>query len=385
MRFAWFYLIVALWVVWRVVLPLNVSGRLKAFLTLLVAALAGFPTVVQLFFGGLISPEVPRNVLLASQISGMTLIMTFLVSLLREVLVFITVLMGRSGEKAKLVLRCDRRSALGLLAAGGALGALGVVEGIAVPRVKEYELPVANLPEGLEGLKLVQLSDLHASALLTEPHIAAIVDRVNALDPDLVLVTGDIADGTVEHRNRDVEPLSRLKARHGVFACLGNHEYYSDFEHWIKKIPALGMRLLMNEHAVLDINGAKLVLAGVTDPMAKRFGRELPDVVKAFDGAPSHEEAPRILLAHQPRPALIYELKAPFDAQLSGHTHGGQALGMDIGVALLNGDFVRGWYDLRKTKLFVHSGSGLWNGFPIRLGIPSEIALIRLVKAREDA
>ena len=77
--------------------------------------------------------------------------------------------------------------------------------------------------------------------------------------------------------------------------------------------------------------------------------------------------------------AAVSLKKAPFDLQLSGHTHGGQALGMDIAVALLNNDFVRGWYTLKQTHLFVHSGSGLWNGFPIRLGVPSEIALITLV------
>ena len=379
MRFACFYLLVVLWLLWRMIKPLQAQPLTKVIWGALIVALGAFPTVIQLGFGGLISPEVPRDVLLASQFCGMILVALLILTLVREAVVFITVLMGRRGEKAHECIAKDRRAALGLMVAGSGLAVAGVAEGIEVPDVTQHTFPVKRLPQAFEGFKIVQLSDIHASALLREPHIQALVERVNALEPDLILITGDMADGTVENRRKDVEPLKGLKARYGVLVCEGDHEHYSDYDHWVKMIPELNMELLRNAHKVIQIGEDQLVIGGVTDPMAKRFGRELPDVEKTFAGAPAYEVAPRILMAHQPRPAMIYEQLAPFDLQLSGHTHGGQAIGMDIAVALLNNDFVRGWYTLKHTHLFVHSGSGLWNGVPIRLGVPSEIALITSV------
>ena len=116
--------------------------------------------------------------------------------------------------------------------------------------------------------------------------------------------------------------------------------------------------------------------------MAEHFGREMPDVVKAFAGAPEPQEALRILMAHQPKFFPKYREKAPFDLQLSGHTHGGQIWGMDEAVAIINGGFVRGFYRRLGSLMYVHPGTGLWNGLPIRLGAPSEIALIRLTRKR---
>ena len=117
-------------------------------------------------------------------------------------------------------------------------------------------------------------------------------------------------------------------------------------------------------------------MGGVTDPWARRFGRELPDPIKAFAGAP--EKGPRILLSHQPKHARKYDEAVRFDLLLSGHTHGGQLFALTELVAILNAAFVRGWYALKHARLYVHSGSGVWNGFPVRVGVPSEIAVFTL-------
>jgi len=269
-----------------------------------------------------------------------------------------------------------------MITASVGLAILGLREGIRLPEVRRYTVPIRDLPAVFEGFRVVQLSDLHASALLTAPHVDALVERVNALKPDLILITGDVVDGLVDQRLEDTAPLAKLRARYGVLACEGNHEHYLDYEGWMRRLPTLGIDLLRNECRTINHRGAVLTVGGVTDPWAKRFGRELPDVRKAFAGAPA--EGPRILMAHQPKPARHYDEAVRLDLILSGHTHGGQLWGMDMAVAVLNATFVRGWYRLRRSRLYVHSGSGLWNGFPIRLGVPSEIALFTLAPSRAD-
>lgn len=378
-RFAVFHALTALWVLWRFWLPLPVSRRVKAAGFLFTLAVAAFPAWTALFCGGLISPELPTWILVLGNGCEFALVLLGVLTLAREAVIFTAVLAGRRGEEVHRFVQKDRRVALGMAAAAAGLSAFGIHEGIRVPDVHRMDLPIKDLPEGLEGMTLVQLSDLHASALLTEPHMAALVERVNALNPDLVLLTGDIVDGEVAARVRDVAPLGNLSARYGVFACEGNHEHYVDYEGWLAHYRTLGIRVLRNEWVGIERNGAVLTLAGTTDPWGRRFARELPDPVKAFAGAP--EKGPRILLSHQPKYAKAYDKAVRFDVQLSGHTHGGQILGMDRGVAILNGTFVRGWYGLAHAKLYVHPGSGLWNGFPVRLGVPAEISCFTLRRA----
>lgn len=384
MRFALFYLAITVWVLWRFLKPMHVAKRYKWMGLAVILVIASFSFVSAAFFGGLISPELPPWVLMLGHGAEFALLFLAVLTLLREVVIFFCVLGGRSTRPAKRAVQRDRRVALGMMAASAGLAVAGVHEGVKVPDVLRYDVPIEDLPEGLEGMTVVQLSDLHASALLTEPHMEALVEKVNALSADLILITGDLVDGTVENRRRDIAPLGKLKAPCGVLACEGNHEHYLDYEGWVERIPGLGIDLLRNENRRIVRNGAVLTVAGVTDPWARRYGRELPNVNKAFSGAP--EKGPRILMAHQPKPARHYDETLRIDLILSGHTHGGQLYGMDYAVAVMNATFVRGWYRLRHALLYVHSGSGLWNGFPVRLGVPSEIALFTLrKKLPEDA
>lgn len=385
MRFAVFHLIMALWVLWRFVLPLDLPRRFKAALALLVVVAASFSTVTVFFFGGLLSPEAPRWFLIAGNSGEAVLLFLCGLTAAREVLILFSVLAGRSGEKMHYVVQKDRRTALGIAAAAAGLAAAGVSEGVSAPEVRRHTAEIENLPPALEGFEFVQLSDLHASALLTEPWSRAVVERVNALRPKLILITGDFVDGTVERRERDVAPFADLRAECGVWGCEGNHEHYGDYEAWMRKIEALGIRVLRNAHTVLDVKNpegksAQLCLAGLCDPMAARFGREMPNLEKTFAGAPASREALRILMAHQPKFFPKYCAQASFALQLSGHTHGGQIWGMDEAVAIINGGFVRGFYRRSGALMYVHPGTGLWNGFPIRLGAASEIALIRLTR-----
>lgn len=382
MRFALFYLAVTVWVLWRFLKPMHVAKRYKWMGLVVILTIASFSFVSSAFFGGLLSPELPPWVLIVGHGAEFALLALGVMTLIREAVIFFCVLGGRSFRPAKRMIQRDRRVAIGMMIASVGLAAVGVREGIRVPDVTRSDVPIDDLPPAFEGFKVVQLSDLHASALLTEPHVEALVERVNALEPDLILITGDLVDGTVEHRLKDTAPLAKLRAEHGVLACEGNHEHYMDYDGWIRRFRELGIDLLRNESRTIVHQGAALTVGGVTDPWAKRFGRELPDVQKAFASAPA--DGPRILMAHQPKPARQYDEAVRLDLILSGHTHGGQLYGMDMAVAVLNATFVRGWYRLRRSRLYVHSGSGLWNGFPVRLGVPSEIALFCLTRSKSE-
>ena len=380
MRFAIFHALCALWVIWRFWLPLCVSQTVKLSGVIGTILIALFPAVTATFFGGLISPEVPGWVLIIGNGATFTLVLLSLLTLCREVIIFASVLAGRSGERTHQFVQKDKRVALGMTLASVTLAILGEREGIKVPDVHEMTLPIKDCPKAFEGFRIVQLSDLHASALLCEPHMAALVEKVNALHPDLIVITGDIVDGEVAARDKDVAPLAKLKAPYGVIAVEGNHEHYVDYEGWMKKLPTLGMTVLRNECITLYRDGSTLTIGGVTDPWGRRFGRTLPDPVKAFEKAP--ENGLRVLLSHQPKYANDYDDAVRFDVQLSGHTHGGQLYGLDKGVAILNHMFVRGWYQLNRALMYVHPGSGLWNGFPIRLGVPAEIAFFTVKKKK---
>lgn len=382
MRFAIFHALCAIWVIWRFWLPLRVSHLTKLGGVIATILIALFPAVTATFFGGLISPEVPAWVLIIGNGATFTLVLLSILTVCREVIIFGSVLAGRSGERAHQFVQKDKRVALGMTLVSATLATLGVREGIKVPDVHEMVLPIKDCPPPFEGFRIVQLSDLHASALLCEPHMEALVEKVNALHPDLIVITGDIVDGEVAVRAKDVAPLAKLKAPYGVIAVEGNHEHYVDYDGWMKKLPTLGMTVLRNECITLHRDGATLTIGGVTDPWGRRFGRTRPDPVKAFANAP--EKGPRILLSHQPKYANDYDEAVRFDVQLSGHTHGGQLYGLEEAVAILNHMFVRGWYTLKHAVMYVHPGSGLWNGFPIRLGVPAEIAVFTLRNQREN-
>jgi uncharacterized protein len=246
------------------------------------------------------------------------------------------------------------------------------------PRVVEVDIPVANLPEGLHGFSIAQISDVHVGPTIKRGFVEGIVARVNDLKADLIAVTGDLVDGSVHHLSHHTAPLAGLSARHGVYFVTGNHEYYSGEPAWTAEIRRLGLRVLKNEHVVLKHNGASLILAGVTDLSAHHFdAAEHSDPVAALRGAPAHAGA-RILLAHQPNSAAA-AATAGFDVQISGHTHGGQFWPWNLFVRFFQ-PFTGGLYRLKNLWVYVSRGTGYW-GPPNRFGVPSEITRIRLVPA----
>jgi uncharacterized protein len=255
---------------------------------------------------------------------------------------------------------------------------IGLFSARRTPRVRHVEVPIDGLPAALHGFTIVQISDLHVGPTVKAPFVRAIVDRINTLGADAVAITGDLVDGRVQDLAHDVAPLADLRSRHGSFFVTGNHEYYSGAAEWIALLRTFGLRVLLDEHVVLDHGGAQLVLAGVADFSARHFiATHRSDPRAAMAGAPRGAGL-RVLLAHQPRSADA-AADAGFDVQLSGHTHGGQFWPWNLLVKLQQ-PFVAGLHRLRSLWIYTSRGTGYW-GPPLRLGAPSEITRLRFVTA----
>ena len=270
-----------------------------------------------------------------------------------------------------------RGSAIVVIVAVMAVTLFGVLNARRTARVVERDIALRNLPAALEGFSIVQLSDIHVGPTIKQGYIDAIVKRVNELSPDLVVITGDLVDGSVADLTGDIAPLAQLSARHGVYVVTGNHEYYSGADSWIAEFERLGMKVLLNRHVQLEHSGARLVLAGIADYSAELFRpSHRSDPVAALAGAPN--DVPRILLAHQPRSAKA-ALEVGCDLQLSGHTHGGQFWPW-MHFVRWQQPWVAGLQRVGEMQIYISRGTGYW-GPPLRFGAPSEITRIRLVRA----
>ena len=268
-------------------------------------------------------------------------------------------------------------TALAVVAIAGLFTLFGYVNARRVARIVRVEVPLADLPPELDGFTIVQLSDIHVGPTIKRDYVQAIVDRVNGLEADLVAITGDVVDGSVEHLREHTAPLGQLRSRHGSYFVTGNHEYYSGAGAWMAEFERIGLKGLHNGHTVIAHHGARLVLAGVTDYSAGAFDTaQASDPAAALAGSPAG--LTRILLAHQPRSAPA-AAAAGFDLQLSGHTHGGQFWPWNFFVPLQQ-PFTAGLHHLGRLSVYTSRGTGYW-GPPKRLGAPSEITVLRLVRA----
>ncbi len=238
-------------------------------------------------------------------------------------------------------------------------------------------VPLSKLAPGMSGLRIVQISDLHIGDRIGEAFLRRVVDRVNALRPDVVAITGDLVDGPPEVVERALRPLADLDAPHGVYFVTGNHEYYWGGRESVRMVEQLGVTVLHNEHRVVEREGGRLVIGGMPDLHGGRFladHQSRPELV--FAGAP--DGVPRVLLAHQPK-AVTGAAPHGVDLQLSGHTHGGQIFPFHLFVRLQQ-PVVRGLRKLLGVWVYAHRGTGFW-GPPMRLFSTPEIAEITLTPA----
>ena len=265
-----------------------------------------------------------------------------------------------------------------LLSAGIAHQAM--VNGATLPVAREVALPIKGLPQIWDGVRIVHLTDIHANTFTSFDWMRAIVAIANSLTPDVIAITGDLADDPVDELAPIVSPLADLSAPYGCFFVTGNHEYYTaarGVETWIGHLRDLGFDVLLNEHRVIKRSNGTLLLGGVTDYHA---GFNMPAHASSPSAAIKNASTVdiKILLAHQPK--SIYEAAdAGFDIQLSGHTHGGQLFPGNLLMAIAQ-PFVYGMHRYRDTQIYVSSGAGSW-GPKARMGSTAEIAAIVLSSA----
>jgi hypothetical protein len=260
-----------------------------------------------------------------------------------------------------------------------ALGLAGVGTASALGEVafRKVAVSLRRLPRALSGFRVVQLSDVHIGPTLGAEWLAGVVARVNTLDADLVVITGDLVDGSVADLRDQVAVLATLKSKHGVYFVTGNHEYYSGADAWIAELTRLGIRTLRNERVTIGAGDDSFDLAGVDDWSAKRFGGDHgADLARAVAGRDERREL--VLLAHQPKQILEAE-KHGVGLQLSGHTHGGQIFPWGLFVRL-DQPYVAGLAQHGASQIYVSCGTGFW-GPPMRVAAPAEISVVELLTA----
>lgn len=359
-------------VVTRFVLPLQLPLTVKCAVAIFLLVASQYHFWSRLSSGSVFAPEFPRPIVILFNWAFGAIILLAVFQLLLDGGMLIA--MVAHGERVDVP--DDTRYAIGGIAS--MLAAIGVYQAARVPPLKDVEVDIPSLAPQFDGYTLIHLTDLHISRFFPEAWARAVVDRTNKLGASLIVITGDLIDGSLEMRRADVEPLRDLRAPDGVLVIPGNHEYFFDYRVWMSHYASLGMRVLENDHVVLERDGGQLVVAGVTDLSASRSRDPAPDSAAALKGVPP--DAAVILLDHQPRAARL-SATAGVALQLSGHTHGGMVIGLDRLTARANDGFVSGRYDVGGMTLYVNNGTGLWPGFALRLGRPSELTRITLRRA----
>ena len=279
----------------------------------------------------------------------------------------------------------DLASAVGLLPVGAGAKALGVVaatlgiagfatvSGLGDPALERVSIDLARWPAALDGFRIAQISDIHIGPILGAGFARRLTERVNALEADLVVITGDLVDGPVDQVGAGVGPFRDLAGRHGVFFVTGNHDVYSGDEAWVARVRELGITPLRNAHRAFDVAGARFDLAGVDDhrgDWVTGTSEDLPAALAGRDPA-----VPVILLAHDPS-TFKKARRAGVDLQLSGHTHGGQIWPFRYLVRIAV-RWVSGVYRDGDSTIYVSRGTGFW-GPPLRLFAPAELTEITL-------
>lgn len=352
---------------WLWPLPLPVAVKFLVSVFVIIASQYQFWS--RLSSGSVFAPEFPRPLIILFNWAVGTILFLTLFQLVLDLGTLVVALIAWQ----PVFIGTSARVAVGALA--GLLAAVGVANALRVPHVRDVTVTIRGLSPLFDGYRLLQLSDLHITRLFSAKWTSRVVARANAASADLMVVTGDFIDGSVDVRRADIAPLAGLRAPDGVLAAPGNHEYFFDYAAWIRHLSGLGVDMLENQHRIITRGTARLVIAGVTDCSARQHGQVEPDLDTALVGAPP--DAPVVLLDHQPGDAPAAAARG-VALQLSGHTHGGMIRGLDRLVARGNNGFVSGRYQVGGMTLYVSNGTGLWPGFALRLGVPAEITRLHL-------
>ncbi len=269
--------------------------------------------------------------------------------------------------------RWRHRTKVAIFALSLVMLAFGTYNGVRKPDIIEHTIPIKGLNK---PIKAAVLSDVHIGGLMEHSKIQQIVEMTNALEANVIFITGDLVDARLQNVESVVDLLKNLSAKDGVFYVLGNHEYFHDVYNILDKLKSLGFKILINENYVL--NGV-VNIAGMADFMGWRVGYLEPDFEQTF--AHIDTTLPTILLNHQPKAVYCLEdFYNKVDIVVSGHTHGGQIFPFSLAM-LLQQPYISGLHTFdneHKTKVYVSQGAGFW-GPPMRVGSEREISVLNLV------
>lgn len=252
----------------------------------------------------------------------------------------------------------------------------GFAEAMRVPRTKHVDVTIDRLGSGLHGLRVAMITDTHYGPVDRTKWSVGVMERINEIEADVVCHLGDIADGTVEMRRGQAEPLASMRGALARVYVTGNHEYYGEAQGWLDYMEAIGWDALHNRHIVIERGGDRLVVAGVDDLTAESSGLDGHGANLDAALAEADPALPVLLLAHQPK-HVTRAATAGVDLQVSGHTHGGQIWPFNYLVRLdqpvVHGLSAHG----ERTQLYTSRGTGFW-GPPFRVFAPSEITVLTL-------
>ncbi len=248
----------------------------------------------------------------------------------------------------------------------------GMIGGIKKPVLNKIDVFIKDL--GFEALTIVQLTDVHVGNTIGKSFVQDCVNRINALKPDIVVITGDLIDREIEDAKDDLMPLKELQTKYGTYFILGNHEYYHGPQEAADFMPELNITPLLNDSVVIRDGENAINLVGINDLQSLRFDTLPVDTYEAFGGI--DKSLATVLLAHQPKSIEIVE-EHNYDLMISGHTHGGQIFPFGF-LVMLQQPFLAGLHYITDRKqIFVSRGTGFW-GPPVRVFAPSEISVLTL-------
>lgn len=360
------------------IIPLRMSIRSKLIISLLLVGGMCRNYIYLVVGGTAYDPNIPYNLYFILEMTRSILITLAALVLIRVVINLVYKAI-RVDYRAFIIPAHSLFYLMIMLSIATAISIYGTACTYRKPNLTHYQVKMDKLAPELDKLRIVVLSDMHISSQSNPSYVADIIARVNRLHPDLVLLPGDLIDGQVHKRHALAKLYFDLRAKYGVYFSSGNHEYYSDYNKWQNYLTQGGLISLDNKVAhIKDEHGKTiLTLGGVTDPKAANYNLPMPDIagVKAM----LKSKAPTIVLSHRPAYGEDFSTgdnKA--DLVVSGHTHGGL---MNIAapiVSFLNNGFVSGHYKVNDTNVIVSRGINVWQGYPMRLGVPNEIVVISL-------
>lgn len=331
---------------------------------------------VVLYFTARYFMDFPQSLYFLVSLSIGVSFVLFVVMLLYQCLSLLLKLISALFPKFSKERRGFFQNALNITSGIFALGYLGagLIEGRLQPRIESLRIPLKNFKGRISA---VQISDLHIGGLIEENVVHGIVQQINALNPDFIVLTGDIVDAEISRVSKAIEEISKLQAPLGIYFVLGNHEYFHGIEPLMKALKTLNIVVLENACVQIQKGESRLNLAGVYDLFGRRIGALEPNLDKALEKR--NPNYPLVLLAHQPKFALEVEESHNVDLILSGHTHGGQIFPFRF-LVKLEQPYLAGLYQHSKTtQIYVNRGTGFW-GPPMRILARAEISHFEFVE-----